>query len=410
MVRFEYTSRVTVAPRSVQLDAHQRRRIVMVGVASTGGFVAAFAVTQFVGFYVFGDNTLLNPFAAVESVLVNLALAVSAAAFVIVNRWTERNRPRRAERVYFASVHSAVCVVMAVWVAHIHLAGTQNTIVAALIPFTAVVVMWVLNRFWAWFYWALGSLAMFTISAFEIMGHLAYFPLATRGAELVDLFHDIRFLFMNGILYMVCSVLPLAFVTRLHRELDARTRELEETRAELEILASTDSLTGLHIRRAVLPRLGEEIARVDREGHPLALVILDIDNFKSVNDTHGHAMGDAVLQSTADVLRASLRPYDMVARIGGEEFMVVLPGDDLAGGSALAERIRLMLAAKNVSLNGVTLSVTASFGVACRRPGESTGVDDLMHRADEAHYKAKRSGKNRVCLEDRAQSDERKIG
>ncbi len=164
----------------------------------------------------------------------------------------------------------------------------------------------------------------------------------------------------------------------------------------VERQATTDELTGLANRRQFQESLASEVERARRFEQPLALVLLDIDDFKSVNDTHGHQTGDAVLGAIGQVLRASSREIDVAARYGGEELALVLPGTDLDGAFNLSERVRAAIAALEIPLPGedTPLRVTASLGVA-ELPGTSRDERTLVAAADEALYAAKAAGKNR---------------
>ena len=160
----------------------------------------------------------------------------------------------------------------------------------------------------------------------------------------------------------------------------------------------------LLLRRGLANRwtFDEELAlewrRAERVGDPLALILLDIDNFKTVNDTQGHQAGDEVLRKVGEVLAASVRQIDLAARYGGEEFAVVVPETDLDGALDLAERLRKALESEEIELqNGTRLSVTASFGAAVK--GDLPGGEKLVAAADKALYEAKRAGKNRVAPE-----------
>lgn len=175
-------------------------------------------------------------------------------------------------------------------------------------------------------------------------------------------------------------------------ELHRANVELRSANSRINQLSRLDSLTGLANRREFDYRLADEVARCQRRPRPLSLIFCDIDHFKAVNDTHGHAAGDAVLAGLADVLRAGVRETDLAARIGGEEFAVVVAEGPLDAARALAERLRSALAAQ--IMDPIGAAVTASFGVAERRSGES--AVELLARADAALYAAKRSGRNRV--------------
>jgi diguanylate cyclase (GGDEF)-like protein len=162
--------------------------------------------------------------------------------------------------------------------------------------------------------------------------------------------------------------------------------------------ATTDSLTGLANRWTFDEELALEWRRAERVGDPLALILLDIDNFKTINDTQGHQAGDEVLRVVGEVLATSVRQVDLAARYGGEEFAVIVPETDLGGAIDLAERLRTALESEEIELqNGTRLSVTASFGAAVK--GDLPGGEKLVAAADERLYEAKRAGKNQVAPE-----------
>ena len=179
------------------------------------------------------------------------------------------------------------------------------------------------------------------------------------------------------------------------RNLVRTNRELARREAVIRELSLTDALTGVGNRRSLDDKLLTESERARRYGLPLSLFILDIDHFKQVNDTWGHSTGDEVLRDLGALLRGFLRQSDSAARLGGEEFVVLMPGTSLADATGAAERLCRELAAQ-VRVNPPPL-ITASFGVAALHADESGA--DLLSRADAALYRAKTSGRNRVVAD-----------
>ncbi len=159
--------------------------------------------------------------------------------------------------------------------------------------------------------------------------------------------------------------------------------------------SSHDALTGLYSRSFGLHRLTETLSLAERHPAATAVMVIDVDHFKRVNDTFGHAAGDTVLAALADLIRSSCRTSDVPARLGGEEFLVVLPRTDEAGAALVAERLRRVVAAWRGSFEGADLQMTISIGVAAAEPKELDGAQ-LVARADDALYVAKREGRNRV--------------
>ena len=184
---------------------------------------------------------------------------------------------------------------------------------------------------------------------------------------------------------------------RIHTKLKLLQDELLEKNTQLEALSITDPLTGLANRRRLMARLEEEVARARRYKTPLSVVMLDIDHFKQVNDTHGHAMGDEVLRNIGAMLKASVRTTDLAARYGGEEFALVLSHTDSAAALQVAEGLRQKFAELEHHLDGVTITKTVSMGIASRDgQGEIPNVEDLLKPADEPLYRPKQGGRNRV--------------
>jgi two-component system cell cycle response regulator len=170
--------------------------------------------------------------------------------------------------------------------------------------------------------------------------------------------------------------------------------ELVEQTRRLETLIFEDPLTGLANRRYILTQLGSFVSGARRHGRPLSIAIVDVDRFKEVNDGHGHAAGDAVLVAATVALRSHLRAEDHLGRLGGEEFLAVLPDTDATAAAAVTERMRAEVAATTVVHEGVPLGVTVSIGVATWEPGEEP--EGLLRRADDALYSAKAAGRDRA--------------
>ncbi|WP_051149708.1 sensor domain-containing diguanylate cyclase [Methylohalobius crimeensis] len=171
-------------------------------------------------------------------------------------------------------------------------------------------------------------------------------------------------------------------------------RCLSRQQERLNHLATTDSLSGLNNRGHFMTWAEESLQQARRYDQPFTVLVLDIDNFKRVNDDHGHACGDAAIRAVADILRQICRKTDLLGRLGGEEFGVVLTQTALPGARATARKVLKEVAAKPIGECG-TISITASIGVSSRLPGDAS-LECLLWRADQALYNAKRRGKNRV--------------
>lgn len=175
-------------------------------------------------------------------------------------------------------------------------------------------------------------------------------------------------------------------------------RDVHAARTELERLANTDQLTHLANRREFAARGEAELERRRRTGTPLAVVCVDIDHFKQINDRFGHAGGDIALRAIADAFRRAVRTIDIPARLGGEEFAILMPATPPADAVVVAERLRAGLAGTDLTMPCATsIKVTASFGVAMVRESEEN-LEPALRRADEALYRAKHNGRNRVEL------------
>lgn len=177
-------------------------------------------------------------------------------------------------------------------------------------------------------------------------------------------------------------------------------RSLRLTNEEVRALSIRDSLTGIFNREYLTERLQQELKRSQRYGHPLSLIMCDIDHFKDVNDRYGHRAGDQILKDFVSRIAGSIRiDVDWIARYGGEEFLIVLPETDLASAYIVAERLRRLVGETPFRLRGREIGITSSFGVASYQPARQPGkvsYDGLMEQADRFLYQAKREGRNAV--------------
>ena len=211
-----------------------------------------------------------------------------------------------------------------------------------------------------------------------------------------------RLLFGSGVLVATALFFGLCFIYPLIRtqvreegKLRAMTETLSARSETLEQAALTDALTGMQNRRYFDDALKEYIEEFRRIDKPIGLMILDLDHFKEVNDTHGHDVGDEVLRAVARCLRDMTRYHDVVARLGGEEFAVVAPNMSEDMLVKFAERIRRAVAGMAVLSGNMRLKVTTSVGLAVWDKRES--AEEFYRRADRLLYQAKRMGRNRVC-------------
>ena len=182
---------------------------------------------------------------------------------------------------------------------------------------------------------------------------------------------------------------------RINRELAEEMQKRVALEEKLKELASTDPLTGLYNRRQYEMLFQHEIGRSRRRDSPLSVGILDLDNFKLVNDTHGHTAGDAVLRCVADVCRRNLRAIDIVGRLGGEEFIILMPECDIDQANILGNRLLKMIESAVVDANTASIRITATIGITQLFPDDK-GIEVIISRADDALYRGKRAGRNRV--------------
>lgn len=182
----------------------------------------------------------------------------------------------------------------------------------------------------------------------------------------------------------------------LEQEVRERTQDLEKAYQKLEAISKTDELTGLPNRRDMNETIANEVERTRRTQKPFCFIFMDIDHFKNINDTYGHACGDAVLKSVARTIRGLLRKYDVFARYGGEEFLTLLPETDLPGATVVAERFRAQVEKMSVSYGDLTIKVTITLGVS--KYDSRLGAERSIQLADKALYQGKEGGRNQVIV------------
>ncbi len=246
-----------------------------------------------------------------------------------------------------------------------------------------------------------------------VSAYSAYRSMTLVAVALVLLPTTLWLLVNSGLEQRLLAISALAFATfvvRTTKELSSALRSLLHLRRQLEIehriatnAARTDELTGLNNRRAFFERGEDMLCLTRRHQLPLCALLIDIDHFKQVNDTHGHHGGDRVLQAVAETLRSTLRESDLYGRLGGEEFAVLLPGTDSEAARFIAEKLRRAVQATQVAVDGVVLRVTISIGLA-EVDERCTNLHTLLATADAAMYQAKSQGRNQVVASAHAPS------
>ena len=192
---------------------------------------------------------------------------------------------------------------------------------------------------------------------------------------------------------------------KIHYTLANSIRELEQSRARLMELATTDPLTTLKNRRSFFEQGAHLLSVAQRYNTDLAVIVLDIDHFKKINDNHGHQSGDEVLVAVARLLVEKVRSVDGVARMGGEEFALLLPGAKRLGAAVMAERVRATIEQHPFTAQGGEVRVTASLGMACYGVEMTGSIENLLAIADRRLYLAKNNGRNRICINDQGKSN-----
>lgn len=217
--------------------------------------------------------------------------------------------------------------------------------------------------------------------------------LTIPAADVISQTRTTRTALVAGASGILAALLTIVYILtwRLSNQLDAVNLRLHRQ-------ATTDELTGLMNRRQIMRRLEEEFSRSGRMGEPLSLIICDIDHFKRINDTCGHQFGDLILTRVSELMQATVRDYDLVGRIGGEEFLVVTPSTVLEDAQAIAERIRERVASDRMGNENRMVHVTISAGISTMNQDDES-LESMIRRADDALYRAKHEGRNRVATE-----------
>lgn len=218
--------------------------------------------------------------------------------------------------------------------------------------------------------------------------------IATKPTRILTVPHDTVWSLANQSHEILRNLLKI-IAGRLRNDNQALIHSQNKT-VQLEHQASVDGLTGVHNRRWMNDAFPRALQRSRRNKLPVAIMLIDIDHFKRVNDTHGHLVGDLALKAVSECLAHNLRPNDLMARYGGEEFAVLLPDTDLDGAMVAAERLRFMVANSTIQSHGLPLKVTISIGIGAVPAGQETELETLLGAADRALYRAKEFGRNRV--------------
>jgi diguanylate cyclase (GGDEF)-like protein len=329
-------------------------------------------------------------FVDMESVhtLFPLALSVLASSCLLSLAWLFLRKVHPASVVHDYSCNLYYACSLCVFS---YLSGTM-TMATGVVLAGAPILGFILFRPGPVF-WSLGAaLVLLTVGSLgAVYGWWPYAPVMS-----IPLGHNSQLAAFWFISMGLFTLPHLVVITFLSWYVLAGWRNREEA---TRLLSVTDPLTGIPNRRAILAVLERERRHTRATGHALSVVMVDLDHFKSLNDGLGHAAGDRALQETAVRLQQGLRQNDHIGRIGGEEFLMILPGTDSRGAMLLAERCRHAVEAEPVTLeNGEPVQLTASLGVFSLLPGKRTTVDDMLALADQALYRAKERGRNRVEL------------
>jgi diguanylate cyclase len=248
-----------------------------------------------------------------------------------------------------------------------------------------------------------GAVATYSAHTVAVIGSITGLMLPSTVWLALQPALSLKLMAVGGVLYSLAAFRATQMLAFFLRQSFQLTHELSQARIAAERLARVDELTGLSNRRAFRELAEQNLAQARRYAQPTAVVMLDVDHFKQINDRFGHAAGDLALKAVAETICRCLRQSDVAGRWGGEEFSVLLPQTAAADALSLAERLREAVTSSPVVFEGQRIDLTASFGVAAARR-DAPALDELVRQADEALYEAKQSGRNRVALSRAAQA------
>lgn len=237
-----------------------------------------------------------------------------------------------------------------------------------------------------------GFLVAHSVYRFHILTFMPLLLLPAIAFAFVEGDFVLRLLGLTTFLFMLAGMNATQILTKMLHQNFLLTQELNEARLAAERMANIDALTGLHNRRAFMTFAEQQINLCERLNKPVTLLLMDVDNFKSINDTYGHEVGDKALVFLANIMRDNQRESDVTARLGGEEFVVLLANTDIQDSYHCAERLRKDISSRALQLEDTSLTLTASIGIA----SNIYNVDRLIDCADKAMYRAKNQGKNQV--------------
>ncbi len=317
-----------------------------------------------------------------ELLSIEIGLVCGAMLIVAAGFGLRRQRPDFLPLQHLATQYYTLALVLCSYYV-----GTMTFCTGVVLLGAPVFGFILLERRVVWYATVAGMISLLGLSYATGFGLLPYAPVVVPPADTAS-----NLFWMNAVFLFTA---PHFIVIILFAD---QTVHWWRKREDLvRTLSLTDALTGIPNRRSIMDLLGKEVARTARHGPPLAVVLLDLDHFKRINDTWGHPAGDRVLQETARVLRAAIRHCDAVGRYGGEEFMMVLPDTRLDGAIVLAERCRTLLADTVVLAdNGERIALSASFGLISNEQHLAFEAEALIKAADNALYRAKANGRNRV--------------